>query len=362
MKAWRNANTVFIGSKIRIACDMATLTHSEWNQETGGLEVAKAFAAQIRGKNVLITGVSPESIGSSIALSIASQGPALLILASRTKSKLEQVHQSLRDAYPEVTIKIVILDLMSQDSVRKAAAEVSQLTDRLDLIINNAGLMTQTRQTTKEGIEGQFGANHLGHFLLTNALLPQLLKSAAESSTPGATRVINLTSLGHRLSPVRFSDYNLEKSNDEVPEEERHAPFHPMFSGVASDNGYNGFVAYGQAKSANILFSVGINSKLGSKGISSYAVHPGSIWTGLSRDLDPEATAAIEKTSKFWKNLDQGAATVLVAALDPALNDSKGILLHDCQISDAMPYATDPKLAEKLWSLSEKLVGTNFKL
>jgi NAD(P)-dependent dehydrogenase (short-subunit alcohol dehydrogenase family) len=291
-------------------------------------------------KQVLITGVSPESIGSSIALSIASQSPALVILASRTKSKLDEVLKNIQDEYPDVTIRIVLLDLMSQESVKSTAKEVSQLTNRLDLIINNAGIMTSTRQTTKEGIEGQFGANHIGHFLLTSLLMPQLLASAS-SSSEGATRVINLTSLGHRLSPVRFSDYNLKKSNEEVPEEERHGPLHPMFAKNAAD-GYNGYVAYGQAKTANILHSVEFNKRFSGRGIRSYAVHPGckylspevlmrlmslgdlltslAIWTGLSRDLDADGEAAIRQTSPFWKSHDQGAATVLVAALDPALN------------------------------------------
>lgn len=222
---------------------------------------------------MLITGVSPESIGSSIALSIASQNPALLILASRTKSKLEEVVKSIQDAYPEVIVKVVLLDLMSQESVKAAAKEVSQLTSRLDLIINNAGIMTTARQATKEGLEGQFGANHVGHFLLTNLLMPQLLASAS-ASDGGATRVINLTSLGHRLSPVRFSDYNWEKSNDDIPEEERHAPLPPTFP-KGSDDGYNGWLAYGQAKTANMLFSVGLNEKFREKGVRSYAVHPG---------------------------------------------------------------------------------------
>jgi NAD(P)-dependent dehydrogenase (short-subunit alcohol dehydrogenase family) len=220
---------------------------------------------------VLITGVSPESIGSSIALSIASQSPALVILASRTRSKLDQVLRKIQDAYPNVNMETVELDLGSQESVRKAAAEVSKLTDRLDLIINNAGLMTLQRQWTKEGIEGQFGINHIGHFLLNNLLLPQLL-NAAKSNARGSTRVVNLTSLGHRLSPIRFSDYNLEKKD--VPEDEMHAPLPPMFA-KSADDGYNGFVAYGQAKTANILFSVELNKKLGEKGILSYAVHPG---------------------------------------------------------------------------------------
>ena len=155
------------------------------------------------------------------------------------------------------------------------------MTGRLDLIINNAGIMTPTRQTTKEGIEGQFGANHIGHFLLTNLLMSQLLASVS-SSKEGATRVINLTSLGHRLSPVRFSDYNLKKSNEEVPEAERHVPLPPAFSKTASD-GYNGYVAYGQAKTANILFSVGMNEKFGNQGVKSYAVHPGCKYSAATR-------------------------------------------------------------------------------
>ena len=222
---------------------------------------------------MLITGVSPESIGSSIALSIASQNPALLIFASRTKSKLEEVVKSIQDAYPDVIVKVVLLDLMSQESVKTAAKEVSQLTSRLDLIINNAGIMTTARQTTKEGLEGQFGANHIGHFLLTNLLMPQVLASSS-SSDGGATRVINLTSAGHRLSPVRFSDYNWEKSNDEIPEEERHVQLPPKFA-KGADDGYNGWLAYGQAKTANMLFSVGLNEKYRGKGVRSYAVHPG---------------------------------------------------------------------------------------
>ncbi|KAF2250950.1 NAD(P)-binding protein [Trematosphaeria pertusa] len=336
----------------------AALTHPEWNQETGGLEVAKAFADQIRGKNVLITGVSPESIGSSTALSIASQSPALLILASRTQSKLDTVCKSIKDACPTVAVHSVLLDLMSQASVKKAAAEVAKLTDRLNIIINNAGIMTPKRQLTAEGIEAQFGSNHIGHFLLTNLLMPQLL-TAAKASTSGSTRVVNLTSLGHRLSPIRFHDYNFE--GKEIPPEEAHMPLPPMFT-KGAEGAYNGYVAYGQGKSANILFSVELTRLLKGKGVVSYAVHPGSIWTGLSRDLDPDGEAAIRKTSPFWKNHDQGAATSLVAAFDPALNEPKGILLHDCQICDAAPHATDPKIAERLWTLSEKLVKRDFKL
>jgi NAD(P)-dependent dehydrogenase (short-subunit alcohol dehydrogenase family) len=162
---------------------------------------------------------------------------------------------------------------MSQEAVKKAATSVSQITSQLDVIINNAGIMTPERQWTKEGIEAQFGSNHIGHFLFTNLLLPLLITSSSSaSSKPGATRIVNLTSLGHRLSPVRFHDYNLE--GKQIPDEEKHGELPPMFA-KTSEDGYNGFVAYGQAKTANILYSVSLTSKLQKQGILSYAVHPG---------------------------------------------------------------------------------------
>ncbi|KAL5119631.1 hypothetical protein ACEQ8H_002477 [Pleosporales sp. CAS-2024a] len=338
----------------------SSLTHPEWNHETGGLEVARAFPDRIKGKKVLITGVSPESIGSSIALSIASQSPELLLLASRTTSKLEQVVGNIRHSHPDVHIALVSLDLMSQDSIKAAAAQVTILTDRLDLIINNAAIMTQERLRSEEGIEGQFATCHIGHFLLTNLLMPQIL-SAAKSNPPGATRIINVSSLGHLISPIRFSDYNI--TGKHVPPEERNpAPLPPMFS-AAKPDGYNGWMAYGQAKTANILFSLSLTEKLKNRGVASYALHPGSISTGLSRNLDAQGDAAIRNMIDFWKNHDQGAATVLVAALDPALDDSsKGIMLSDCQIYEPAPWATDSATAERLWILSETLVKRDFKL
>lgn len=215
--------------------------------------------------------MSPESIGSTTAASIASQSPSLLILASRTQYKLEDVTKSINGAYPTVNVQTVVLDLMSQQSVRKAASDIAKITPRIDIVINNAGFMTPKRQLTAEGIEAQFGANHIGHFLLTNLLMPQLL-TAAEANAPGVTRVINLTSLGHRLSPVRFHDYNFE--GKDIPPEEQHRPSPRMFA-KGSDGPYNGYVSYGQAKTANILFSVELNKLLKGKGIVSYAVHPG---------------------------------------------------------------------------------------
>ncbi|KAK0611908.1 hypothetical protein B0T14DRAFT_531259 [Immersiella caudata] len=334
-------------------------SHPEFNEKTAGSEVAKTFADQIRGKTILITGVGPNGIGATTALAFASQAPKLLILASRTKSKLDAVADDVREKHPGVRVEAFLLDLGSQKSVRAAAAEVAKLTDRLDILVNNAALVIFTRQATPEGIEMQFGVNHIGPFLLTNLLMP-LLRNAAKTNPPGATRIVSLTSAGHRLSPVRFSDYNLQSS--EVPPEEDHVkPLAGAFAKTTED-GYNGIVAYGQSKTANVLFTLYLQQHLAQQGISAYTLHPGSIATDLSRDNDDEMEATFAKVIPFWKNADQGCSTTLVAATDPALNEIKGLFLNDCQFAEPAPHSKIATSAERLWKLSEELVGEKFAI
>ncbi|KAK8052501.1 hypothetical protein PG993_003886 [Apiospora rasikravindrae] len=330
-----------------------------WGEKTAGSEVAKTFADKVKGRNVVITGVAPNGIGQTTASAIAAQGPAHLILASRTKEKLEAAASELRSAYPSVDIQTVILDLASQDAVRKAAAEIAQLIPKLDVLINNAGAVTMTRRLTAEGIELQFGANHIGHFLFTKQLMP-LLEAAARDKPAGATRIVNLSSQGHRCSPVRFHDINIE--GKEVPEEEKQPSYMPPTFIRANADGYIPIAAYGQSKTANILFTVSLQQRLKSRGIAAFAVHPGAIDTNLGREHDPEMAEAISKTATYWKTLDEGAATTLVAALDPALNASNEPFLSDCQMAEPSPWATNAESAEKLWKLSEDLIGEKFDL
>ncbi|OIW25578.1 oxidoreductase-like protein [Coniochaeta ligniaria NRRL 30616] len=333
-------------------------SNPQFNDRTSGLEVAKTFGDQIRGNNVLITGVGPGGIGGATALAFASQQPKLLILASRTKEKLESVAKEIASSYPGVRVEIVKLDLSSQKDIREAADSVKQLADTLDILVNNAGLTIYERKLTPDGLELQFGTNHIGPFLFTNLLLPLLLK-AAEKATPGATRIVSLTSAGHRLSPVRFSDYNLE--GKPVPPEEDHVK--PLFGAFARENnGYNGIVAYAQSKTGNILFTKYLQDHLGSHGIAAYALHPGSVVTELGRSQDDELEETFKKIIPYWGTPDEGSSTTMVAATDPALNEIKGLYLKDCQIQEPAPHASDPKLAERLWHLSEELVGQKFQL
>jgi NAD(P)-dependent dehydrogenase (short-subunit alcohol dehydrogenase family) len=196
-----------------------------------------------------------------------------MILASRTKARVQEIADQIAEKYPDTRVEIVILDLGSQKSIRQAASEVAGLTDKLDILINNAGIVVTSRQATPEGIEQQFGTNHIGPFLFTNLLLP-LLRTAAKASPPGATRIVNLTSAGHRLSPIRFSDYNFE-GKPVPPEEDHFKPLPGAFAKCAPD-GYNGIVTYAQSKTANILFTLSLQKHLSKDGIGAYAVHPGS--------------------------------------------------------------------------------------
>ncbi|AEO58418.1 hypothetical protein MYCTH_2305728 [Thermothelomyces thermophilus ATCC 42464] len=334
-------------------------SHPEFGERTPGSEVAKVFADQIRGKTILVTGVSPKSIGASTVLNLASQSPGLLILASRTKSRIQEVADQITTKYPGVRVETVLVDLGSQESIRRAAADVAALTDKLDILINNAGRVVTSRQATQEGIEQQFGTNHIGPFLLTNLLLP-LLRKAAETNPPGATRIVNLSSAGHRLSPVRFSDYNLE--GKPVPPEEDHVKPLPGAFANCTPDGYKPIVAYAQSKSANILFTISLQRHLANHGIASYAVHPGSIVTELSREQDDELNAEFHKLIKYWKTPDEGSSTTLVAALDPALNEVKGFYLSDCQYTEPSAHAKDAAAADRLWKLSEELVGEKFSI
>lgn len=227
----------------------------------------------------MITGVGPNSLGEALALAIGSQKPSTLILASRTEAKVQQVADKVRELVPDTKVEVVVMNLASQKSVHAAASKIRSLVDRVDTLINNAGVMVLDRQTTAEGIEMQFGTNHVGHFLLTNLLMPQL-KTAANAAGPGSARIINVTSAGHRLSPVRFHDYNFE--GKEVPKDERPPEgLPPMFTPTAE--GYNGWLAYGQSKTANILFTVYLSQHLASAGIVSYSVHPGCEFSFVSR-------------------------------------------------------------------------------
>ncbi|KAI0458465.1 putative short-chain dehydrogenase [Xylaria acuta] len=358
---------------------MPATTHPEFNVKTEALEVAKCFSEGVRGKTVLVTGGNPEGIGFATCQAFASQSPAHLIVAGRTPSKIGKCVDILKAQYPNVDYRILNVDLSSQKSVRAAASELLSWADipTVDIIINSAGVMGIPERTLSEdGVELHFATNHIGHWLLTCSLMPKLIK-AAENNPRGATRVVNVSSASPTRAPMRWSDTNFEKLNKDLPEAEQ-----PNYQWIEAwgykdvqNKSYVGLDGYNQSKIANVLFGVGANRRLYEKyGILTLAVHPGVIKTELGRSFPPENMAAIEAMLNAglftYRTLGAGAATSLVAALDPKLGpgetkdgkENYGVYLDACQITDkALPGNVSSASGEKLWKLSEELVKEKFE-
>ncbi|KAH9204291.1 hypothetical protein DL95DRAFT_529323 [Leptodontidium sp. 2 PMI_412] len=296
---------------------------------------------------IKIRPASVKSIGAEIAISLAHGSPSAILLLGRTESKIAPVIEQIKALNPPITVLFIHLDLADQASVRKTAEAVSAKVEKIDYLINSAGVMAiPTFETTKEGIELQFGSNHVGHFLLTNLLLPKV-----EAAGKGA-RIVNVSSSGFELAGVRFDDYNFEEGK-----------------------AYSPWLAYGQSKTANVLFSKALAQKLKNRGIQSYPLQPGLVMeSNLSNHVTPEMFAsALEIGNKDRgekelvmpqaKTLQEGCSTALVAALDPSIEGQSGGFLEDCVVRPIeQKYATAQENIEKLWTLSEKLVGQKFSV
>ncbi|KAL1861334.1 hypothetical protein VTK73DRAFT_7149 [Phialemonium thermophilum] len=356
---------------------MPSTTHPEFNANTEGLEVAEAFADGIRGKTIVITGVNPGGIGFSTAQAFASQSPAHLIIVGRNEEKLQTSIDALKAQYPSVDYRPLKMDLASQTSVRSAAKELLSWDDVpvVNILVNNAAVMLVPERTLSEdGIEITFATNHVGHFLFTCLLMPKLIR-AAETNPRGTTRIVNISAASGYLSTVRWSDVNFEKTNKDLPEEERpNQKVHDMWAETdVHEKSYTPLAAYNQSKVANVLFSVALTKRLYEKyGILSFALHPGVIPTELGRYATPQTVAAIRAmsgTAFTFKTLGAGASTTLVAALDPRLGpgeqrgdlENYGTFLDDCQISDrCLPSTLSNEGAQRLWNLSENMVKQKF--
>ena len=178
---------------------------SAFSRSSTGISVTQHFSCLIDGKIILITGPSTNSIGAETAISLAHASPSIILLAGRSEAKISPVIKEIHTLNPSITTHFIPLDLASQKSIRKAAFLINSLVGKIDILINNAGVMAvPTYQTTEDGIELQFGCNHIGHFLLTNLVLEKLLKAGRG----GRARIINVSSTGYELGGVQFDDWN----------------------------------------------------------------------------------------------------------------------------------------------------------
>ncbi|KAI0160125.1 dehydrogenase [Xylariaceae sp. FL1272] len=320
-----------------------------YTRETTAEQVADDCKAEILNKTILITGATPGGLGAVFGTIVAKYGPAAIILATRDVTKAQETAQDISSAAPNVRVHCVELDLGSLSQIPKAAKKIDSLGENIDVIVNNAGVMAPPYSKTADGIESQFAINHVGHFLLTNLLLPKML------ARKEPVRVVNVSSGGHRYHHVRLQDWNFDDGRE-----------------------YNRWHGYAQSKSANNLFSVALAKKLGDKGVVSVSLHPGVIIsTNLSRSLAMEdfgETGIIDRKLgyvEYWndqfafKTPSAGVATHMFAAFHPSLDapELNGSYLENCGVRDPRKipsWARDPIDAESLWYLSEKLVSRKF--
>lgn len=301
----------------------------------------------LSGKLVVITG-GASGLGQETARAMAAKG-AQIVIPVRDMAKGEAAVADIKGSVPDADIALMECDLGKLANIQAFAKAFLVQHDRIDVLINNAGVMACPHMTTGDGLEMQFGTNHIGHFLLTNLLMPAILKAA--ESGEGA-RIVNLSSRGHHFDTVHFDDLHFEARD------------------------YDKWLSYGQAKTANIMFTIGLEKRLGDKGVHALAVHPGGIRTNLGRHLTEEDMAMLLKrmeensgASTTFKSVEAGAATSCYAATAPELEGRGGLYLEDCHVAavdDEDPsggvrsYAVDPGNAEQLWTLSEATVDQTF--
>jgi NAD(P)-dependent dehydrogenase (short-subunit alcohol dehydrogenase family) len=299
---------------------------------------AKWTAADVpdqSGRVAIITGAN-SGLGFDTAAVLAGKG-AHVVLAVRNLDKGSEAADRIMQASPNATVSLQELDLTSLDSVRKASDELRAAHPRIDLLINNAGVMyVPTRELTKDGFEMQFGTNHLGHFALTGQLLDNLLP--VEGS-----RVVTISSVGHRvMARIHFEDLQLER-------------------------GYNRVAAYGQSKLANLLFTYELQRRLQATGTPTVALaaHPGFSDTELMRHLPSVIPSFVWRP--FTQSAEIGALPTLRAATDPGARggqyygpDGLGETRGHPKLVASSAQSHDADLQRRLWTVSEELTGVTF--
>ncbi len=277
------------------------------------------------GKIVIVTGAN-SGIGKATAAQLADMG-ATVILACRSKERGEAAMSDLM-CFGGRCFELMHLDLADLDSVRAFAAAFSQKYDRLDALINNAGILGRRREETTQGYERSFGVNYLGAFLLTLLLLPLL-----EKSEQG--RIVMMSSVAHAWGDVHWNDINFT-------------------------HGYNRFSAYGQSKLCNLLFTRALSQKLRARNsrITINAVHPGIVATDIVVNRANNRFRWVASLMKIlFMTSDEGAKTSVYLTADPALASVSGEYFYRCRIEPSSAASKNLESAERLYALSLRLCG-----
>ena len=280
----------------------------------------------LNGKIALVTGAN-SGMGMATTKALADMG-ATVVMLCRNEKRGRKAFNILKEK-SDRKLDIMFCDLGDFSSIRRFAEAFHQKYEKLDILVNNAGFISIDRQTTKDGLERQFGVNHIGHFLLTMKLI-YLFEEGG--------RIVNVASGAHKTGNIHFEDINLTK-------------------------GFNVIKAYSQSKLANVLFTRELARRLKNKKITVNCCHPGAVATniGISRETGFGKTIT-GMLKPFFQTPEQGARTAIYLATSAKVKNITGQYFYKCKIAKSSKRSKDMKLAKRLFDFSEKIVGEKYPL
>ena len=289
--------------------------------------MAQRVVSDMTGRTVVLTGGN-SGIGLATAVALAGAG-ARVVLTARDPGRGEAAVDEVRRRAGSHSVDLVVFDLASLASVRAGAGEILRRCERIDVLVNNAGIVLSHRQETPDGLEATFVVNHLGHFLLTELLRDRLVESAP-------ARVVNVASTAHK---------GARRGLD--------------FDDLQSERGYRGMQVYSKSKLANIYFTTELARRLAGSGVTANCLHPGTVATGYGRDGDSTGLLSfgLKVIKPFILTPEQGARTSIHLASSPDVAEVTGRYFVKCRPRNPSKVARDPAAAARLWEASEKLVA-----
>ena len=273
----------------------------------------------LEGKVAIVTGAN-SGMGMASVEALSDKG-ATVIMLCRNEERGREALLKLTEK-EERKLDLILCDLGDFESIRSFAETVKGKYAHIDILVNNAGFISLDRQLTKEGLERQFGINHIGHFLLTKELLKLMGKGS---------RIVNVASGAHKTGKIHFDDINLTK-------------------------GFNVIKAYSQSKLANVLFTRELARRVAVRGITVNCCHPGAVATNIGIDRDTGFGKTITGLLKpFFQTPMEGARTAIFLASDKSVENISGGYFYKCKIAKSSKRSKDKKLAKKLFELSEEI-------
>ncbi|MBN1121566.1 MAG: SDR family oxidoreductase [Anaerolineae bacterium] len=278
------------------------------------------------GKVVLVTGAT-NGIGRVTAMALAQMG-ATVVVHGRSQEKAEYTVSLIKEETGSNTVDYLLADLASQDEIRAMAAEFKQRYDRLDVLVNNAGAIFLKRKESAEGIEMTFALNHLAYFLLTNLLLDLIIQTGEQY---GEARIVNVSSGAHYGPQIVLDD-------------------------IQSPGIYSGWLAYGQSKLANILFTYELARRLQGTNVTANVLHPGFVASGFAKN-NPITRPAMALSSIFALSPEEGAQTSIYLASSDEVKSVTGQYFYKSKARKSSAASYDEEAQHELWKLSKKLTG-----